>query len=361
MGFDQTQRREAEITIKKLLEMAVSKEATDVHLVCEKPPIFRIHGELQPSGIAPVSSRELKDLIYCMMSEDLINQFEQIKEADFSYFCMDDYQFRVNAHVERNNVAANIRITPTRIASQEELGLPSVIEQIALKRKGLIILSGPAGSGKTTTLTYMVDYINRHRKCKIVTIEDPVEYVHKSNKSLIVQREVGSDTESFASALKYALRQDPDVVVVGEMRDLESISMALTTAETGHLVITTLHAPDTVETVNRIIDVYPAGNQEQIRVQLAENLLAVIGQVLIPREEMNERILATEVLLTTRAIRNLIRRGGLVEVRAQMDAEAGKGMHSMERCLSELIKKGLISKEKALEYAKYPDMLRDDI
>ncbi|MCA9409257.1 MAG: PilT/PilU family type 4a pilus ATPase, partial [Candidatus Omnitrophica bacterium] len=259
--------------IHDLLVQATQKEASDIHLVVNKPPIFRIHGELTTSELSELSAKDLKEMLVEIMNNRQKQIFNDTKELDFAYYCMDDFQFRVNVHVEKGNIAATIRLISTKIQEAKTLGIPSAIEIMARKRKGLIILSGTAGSGKSTTLNYMINLINNERRCKIITIEDPIELVHKSNKSLIIQREVGSDTNSFAAALKFSLRQDPDVVVIGETRDLESISMALTTAETGHLVITTLHAPDAIETINRIIDVYPSGQREQICTQLAENLV----------------------------------------------------------------------------------------
>jgi CheY-like chemotaxis protein len=226
-----------------------------------------------------------------------------------------------------------------------------------MQLRGLIIISGTSGSGKTTTLTYMVNLINMQRKCKIITIEDPIEYYHKSQKSAVLQREVGSDTNSFNDALKYALRQDPDVLVIGEMRDLDSIAMALTSAETGHLVLTTVHASDAVETINRIIDVFPMDRRQQIYAQMAGNLLAVISQCLVPLKDKEGRALATEIMTTTVAIQNLINRGALNEIRSQMDSEGNSQSHSLERCLAEMIGKGIITKQAAQQFTKHAHAL----
>jgi len=295
--------------VMPLLEKAIEKNATDIHLVVGKPPIFRIHGELNTSPLPILKTEDIHNLIFNMMTDLQRKTFLEIQDIDLSYIGVKNFNFRVNAYVEKGRPAANIRILPTIIPSAQQLGLPAIIEKLARKRKGFIIIAGSAGSGKTTTMNYMVDLINKERPFKIVMIEDPIEYVHESKKSLIIQREVGTNTQSFGSALKHALRQDPDVVVVGEIRDAESISMALTTAETGHLVMTTLHSPDTVESINRILDVYPPGKQNQIRTQLAENLIAIIGQILIPLEGKEGRVLATEILIPTMSIRNIIRRG----------------------------------------------------
>ena len=338
-----------------LLENAIERHATDIHLVVGKSPIFRVYGELTSSNLRPLTLEDIQNLLFNMMTEAQRKTFLEQQDMDLSYIGVKDFNFRVNAHVEKGNPAANIRILPTIIPSAKQLGLPAIIEKLAHKRKGFII-SALAGSGKTTTMNYMVDIINKERPFKVVMIEDPIEYVHESQKSLIIQREVGTNTQSFASALKAALRQDPDVVVVGEIRDAESISMALTTAETGHLVLTTMHSPDMVESINRILDIYPSGKQNQIRTQLAENLIAIIGQVLIPLQGKEGRVLATEILIPTIAIRNIIRRGALLEIRGQM-VTGDDGMYTFEQCLTGLIKEGIITKDYAKEFTKFPTYL----
>jgi len=344
-------------TVQELVGLATKQRASDIHLVVGKPPIFRIHGELSFLEIPPLSADDLKALIFPLFTEVQREIFQKNKDIDFSHSYGREFQFRINVHVEKGNLAANVRLIPLQIGTLETLSLPPIVQEIARKRKGMVIVSGTAGTGKSTTLRYLIDFISRERRCKIITIEDPIEFIHESQKSLVIQREVGSDTEDFATAIKYALRQDPDVVAVGEMRDLESIAMALTTAETGHLILTTVHAPDAVETINRIIDVYPIGHREQIYSQLSSNLIGVIHQTLVPRKEVSGRILATEIMLGTMAIRNLIRRGALVELRGQMSSDEETGMHTLEQCLSELVRKNLITWETAQEYAKYPDML----
>ena len=338
--------------IKEIYDLAVSKEASDIHLVSNREPIFRIHGDLIPSEYPKLEANELQEILFSCLNEDQIQKFLKFKEFDFSASFSSGNQSRVNIYYEKGLIAATIRIIKDSILSREQLGLPEVVDNLALARKGIIFISGTAGSGKSTTLNYMVNLINERRKCKVVTIEDPIEYVHKSKQSLIVQREVGNDTESFANALKFSLRQDPDVVVIGEIRDLESISMALTTAETGHLVITSVHAPNAVETVNRIIDVFPKNYREQICIQLAENLVGIVGQVLIPQKDSAERVLATEVLVASLPIRNIIRREALVELHGQMDADRDFGMHTYEKCLSRLARTNIITPETAREYAK---------
>lgn len=343
--------------IKPILEYAISLDSSDVHLVADSPPLFRIHGELLRMDLPVLSPQEIESMVDIMVSEVQKKALMETRELDCSFSCIEDYQFRVNVNFSRGHMAVTIRCTPTDINKILRFELPPVMKKLAQKRRGLVVISGTAGSGKSTTLTYMVDLINRERKCKVITIEDPIEYTHKQQNSLIMQREVGTDTLAFANALKYCLRQDPDVVVIGEVRDFESISMALTTAETGHLVITTVHAPDVIETLNRIIDVYPIGFREQISTQLAGNLLGVINQVLVPKKKSEGRLLATELLTTTISIRNLIRRGAFNELRGQMDSEEDESVHTLENCLSDLVRKEKITKETALDYAKYPNLL----
>ncbi|MGE0269335.1 MAG: PilT/PilU family type 4a pilus ATPase [Candidatus Omnitrophota bacterium] len=344
--------------IDDLLETAILKSASDLHLVVGNPPILRIHGDLEALGEEVLNDDMIKSLVFQMLTERQQQKFVQERELDSSYAYRSDYQFRVNVHFEKGHMASTIRVTPLNIDTILRFGLPEPLKDIANHKKGLFIVSGASGSGKSTTLTYIINMINNTEKCKIVTIEDPIEYTHKSKKSLIIQREVGADTPTFASALKYSLRQDPDVIVIGEIRDYEAISMALTAAETGHLVLTTVHAPDAVETLNRIIDVYPSGYREQVSAQLAGNLIGICSQTLIPRKNSTERILATELLLTTISIRNLIRRGAFLELRGQLDSEEDSDTHTFERCLSDLVIQEVISKETAYDYAKYPNSLK---
>lgn len=344
-------------SINDILQIATDRGASDIHLVVNKHPIFRIEGDLIHSDLPILTQDFLEKIMFSMIDESQKELFLKNKELDFSYSCMESYQFRVNFQYTRGTVAATIRVTPMKLKSLEELSLPETINELTRKRKGLVIIAGTAGCGKSTTLTYMINLINQERKCKIITLEDPIEYIHESKQSLVVQREVGADTESFATALKYALRQDPDVVVVGEMRDLESISMALTTAETGHLVLSTVHAPDAIETINRIIDAYPLGHRDQISIQLAGNLLGVVAQMLVPSTN-GQRVLATEVLVTNVAVQNLIRRGELVEIRSQLESEDNPEMNSFEQCLSEYVIDGTITKKIARDYSKYSHMLK---
>lgn len=342
--------------IKPYLDLAIQSNASDIHLVADRPPIFRIQGKLVPSRLPIMDPAFLREMIYEMLEDYQREAFERNFEFDFSYHWQKQYYFRVNVHQDKGNLASTIRIMPGSIRTLSELGLPQIVAELTRRLSGLILIVGRAGSGKTTTMNRMVEIINEERPAKIITIEDPIEYVHESKKSLIVQREVGNDTVSFASGLKYALRQDPDVVVIGEMRDLESIAMALTTAETGHLVLATLHAPDAIEAVNRIIDVYPGEKQNQIRVQLADNLNAIVAQQLLPRKDSVDRVLASEVVVANMAVRNTIRRNSLAEMRSQMES-GREGMYTLEQCLSALVRNGLISVDTAQAHAKYPRLL----
>ncbi|MBP6343544.1 MAG: PilT/PilU family type 4a pilus ATPase [Candidatus Omnitrophica bacterium] len=341
-------------SIDDIINEALQRGASDIHLKTEKPPYIRINGELIMMEMEPLTKETLSGVVLGMLTDEQNAILKKNKELDFSFRSAKDYQFRVNVCYSQGMIVANLRITVDEIKTLQELGLPQVINQLCKKRKGLILISGTAGSGKTTTLTYMIDYINRTRRCKIITIEDPIEYNHQSKNSLVIQREVGPDTNSFNDALKYALRQDPDVLVIGEMRDLDSISMALTTAETGHLVLSTVHASDAVETINRVIDVFPADRRQQINIQLAGTLLGVVSQSLVPLKNTEGRVLATDVLVTSVAIQNLIHRGVLNEIRGHMDANVQGTSHTLERCLADLIRRDLITKETAMTYTKNP-------
>ncbi len=346
--------------LQNLLELAIQNKASDIHLVASKSPVFRIHGELSSwQALDPLSPEDIKSLISTMVTEQQKDIYLRERELDFSFATsvFGFNQFRVNLYFEKGNMAVTIRILNSQISESIIASLPPIVKKLANKRKGLVIVSGTAGSGKTTTLTYLIDHINRERKCKIITIEDPIEFIHQSKQSLVVQREVGADTFTFAKALKYSLRQDPDVVVIGEIRDYESISMALTTAETGHLVFTTVHAADVVETLNRIIDVYPMGSRDQLCMQMAGNLIAIISQTLIPQQDGQGRILCTEAMMASIPIRNLIRRGAFNELRGQMDQEEEEDSHTLETSLIRLVKKGIISLETAKNYTKHEELL----
>ena len=344
------------ISIDNILYTAVKNGASDVHLVANQPPIMRVNGELTKMGEVPILADELKKIIFTVISNKDKDEFEKTLELDFSYVIAEGMRFRGNLHSSRGSVEATFRSISADLRNIQHLGIPPVVEELAKKKAGLILLTGPVGSGKTTTLAVLVDIINKERNAMIISIEDPIEYVYQSNKSVIKQREVGLDTMSFAAGLKHVLRQDPNVVLVGEMRDLDSISMAITAAETGHLILSTLHTQDTTEAINRIIDVYPTDSQAQVRTQLASCLECIIAQVLIPSLN-GGMVLATEVLMVTPAIRNLIRSGTLTQIYSYIETGANSNMHTMDYSLNELVATGQISKETAIGYMKYPKRL----
>lgn len=342
------------VGVDHILRKAVERKASDVHLVANRTPMCRVDGELTPMKLPPLKAKELKCMITAMMSDRQREEFDRNLELDFSYMLPEGVRFRVNVHVEMGNVEAALRMIPTTIRSIAELGLPPVIEQLATLRRGLIIVTGTAGSGKSTTLAAIVDLINKQRSCMIISVEDPIEYVHSVQSSVVKQREVGMDTHSFANALKHVLRQDPNVLLIGEMRDLDSISMAITAAETGHLVLTSLHTPSTAECVSRIVDVYPASQQSQVRNQLAECLQAVIGQVLLPRKGGGGMVVATEVMVCTPAIRNLIRQGQAEQIPSYVQSGTQLGMHLLDATLLKLVTSGAVDFETAKAYARNP-------
>ena len=344
------------ISIDYILRTGVKNGASDIHLVANHPPIMRVNGELVRMGQVLLSIDELKEMLFSIISDKQKKDFEKTLELDFSYVITDGMRFRGNLHREKGSVEATFRSIPSDIKSLQELGVPSVVGELVKKKSGFILLTGPAGSGKTTTLAALVDIINKERNSMVISIEDPIEYVYKSNKSIIKQREIGVDTLSFTAGLKHVLRQDPNVVLVGEMRDLDSISMAITAAETGHLILSTLHTPDTTEAINRIIDVYPEGSQVQVRAQLAACLEGIIAQRLLPSLK-GGRVLATEILIVTPAIRNLIRLGTLTQIYGYIQSGAASNMHTMDDSLESLVKSGDISKETAMGYMKDPKRL----
>jgi twitching motility protein PilT len=336
------------VNINTLLKLTMEKGASDLHITVNSPPVLRIDGALYVTDFPVLSPDETKALIYSILNDEQKAMFEKDKELDFSLALVDMDRFRTNLHYQKANVEGAFRRIPKRIPSIEELGLPMVAYDLIRRPNGLVLLTGPTGTGKSTSLAAMIDIINNERQEMIICIEDPIEFVHVNKKSIIKQREVYADTHSFPEALRRALRQDPNVIVVGEMRDLETIATTLTAAETGHLVLATLHTPDAPQTVQRIIDVFPPHQQKQIRVQLADCLQGVISQVLLPRLSAKGRTLATEVMIATAGIRNLIREGEVAQIPSMIQMGGQYGMHILDKNLKELYKKGLISKEIAL-------------
>ena len=340
--------------MRELFELAFARHASDIHLTEHTPPVFRIHGELLATSYAPLSRADTKRLIYSLLTDRQKAQFERDLELDLSIDVHGLGRFRINVHLQRGSVEAAFRLVPKDIRSLHELGLPRVVSELARKPNGLVLVTGPAGVGKTTTLAATVDQINHERRQHIIIIEDPIEYLHENRLSIVKQREVYADTKSFANALVRALRQDPDVIVVGEMRDLDTMSTALTAAETGHLVLTTLHTPDAAQTIDRILDVFPPHQQEQVKIQLADSLQGVVSQQLLPRLDAEGRVLAYEIMVATSAVRNLIREHATEQILTTLQTGAQYGMCTMDATLRSLFGRKIISYDTALAHAKNP-------
>ncbi len=361
-GLDLGQRRLAgDAHLAATLRSALERRASDIHLVVGLPPVFRIDGELIPSTEPALSREDVRERIYSILNESQQKEFEREWQLCVSLFLPELGHFRLTVYYHMSNIEASIRICPLSLRTPEELGLPSTIHKLVEKRSGLILITGPTGSGKTTTFNCLLDLINRQRRCKIITVEDPVEFVHENRLSIIVQQQVHSDTRSFSQALTHILRQDPDVIGVGEMRDLETISTALTAAETGHLVIATLHTPDAAQTVDRIIDAFPGDRQPQVLTQLASSLQAIIAQQLLPRVDQEGRILATEVLIATVAVRTQIRERKMNQIRSTIEMGRNDGMHIMDRSLRDLYQQGVITYDTAVSHATVPDTIQQAV
>ncbi len=339
--------------LNRILSIAVKNNASDVHLVAGQPPTMRVYGDLKPIQDVVLSAEEIRIMAYNIISEQQKDKFDSVMELDVSYVC-DNGRFRVNIHQEKGQIGVAFRYLPTEVRSITDLNLPPVLEELACKPTGLILVTGPTGCGKSTTLAAMIDIINQRRKSVIMSLEEPIEYIFKSKKSIIEQREIGIDALSFQSALKHIVRQDVDVIFIGEIRDLNSISVALSAAETGHLVLTTLHTMDASSSINRIVDVFPSGQQQQIRMQLAEALRGVISQVLLPRLDKGGMIVATEVLVCNNAVANTIRKGSIVELRGIIESGFRFGMHTLEQSLENLFTQGYVSRESVLAYTSNP-------
>jgi twitching motility protein PilT len=340
--------------LRELLLLTVKSKASDLHLTENTPPILRIDGKLTVTKREELDRETLKKMIYSVLNDTQKERFERELELDLSLSLPGIDRFRVNVHVQKGSVEAAFRRIPLLIPSLEELGLPKIVSVLGRRPNGLVLVTGPTGVGKTTTLAAMVDLINNEKEYMIICIEDPIEYIHINKKSVIKQREVFVDTKSFADALKHTLRQDPDVIVVGEMRDLETISTALTAAETGHLVLATLHTPDAPQTIERIIDVFPPYQQQQVKLQLADCLQGVVSQLLLPRATGQGRVVATEVMVATPGIRNLIREQEVEQIPTLMQTGKQFGMKLMDTSLKELYQQGLITEEAAMGKAKNP-------
>ncbi len=348
------------LDLNELLAVVVSRGGSDLHITAGVPPMMRLNGALLPiEDIPALTKRDTQELVFSIMSEEQRTILENEWEADFAYSVpRHDVRFRVNAYYQRTAVGAAFRLIPLSIRSIAELGLPRIVETLADKPRGFVLVTGPTGCGKSTTLAAIIDRINTTRTEHVITVEDPIEYLHHHQRSVINQREVSSDTKSFAHALKHVLRQDPDVILIGEMRDLETVSAALTAAETGHLVLATLHTQDASQTVDRIIDVFPSHQQAQIRVQLAGTLQGVVSQQLLPTAEGTSRAVACEVLIPTPAIRNLIREGKTHQLPTVMQTGAQYGMVTMDACLADMYKQGIITLATALQHAIDPAVVQ---
>ena len=346
------------LSLEKLLHLAGELKASDIHLTVESPPVFRIDGSLAQVKTDKLSQADLEAYAHSLMNEQQAKRFAEYGELDLSYSLPGVGRYRVNAFRQRGSIGIVIRLIPFVIPNPESLRLPPVCIELAKSHKGLVLVTGPTGSGKSTTLASLVDYINRTRACHIVTIEDPIEYLHRHKLSLVNQREVGNDTQSFSSALRAVLRQDPDVILVGEMRDLETIATAVTAAETGHLVFSTLHTNDATQSVDRMIDVFPTHQQQQIRVQLAAVLQGILSQQLFPRADQKGRVAAIEVMLATPAVRSLIREGKTHQLPTVIQTNAKLGMITMDKAIMDLVQKGLISYEVAQEKMQSPDSFK---
>lgn len=346
------------LSIENLLFLMNEKKASDLHLTAGLPPMLRIDGILTPTEYSKLTPEVCQKLVYSVLTDEQRQKFESSNELDLSFGIRDIGRIRMNVYRQRGSVAAALRAIPSQPMSFDELGLPKVVKDLVNLPKGLILVTGPTGSGKTTTLAAMINYINENRNGHIITIEDPIEYVFAHKNCMINQREVGTDTDSFASALKYVLREDPDVILIGEMRDLETISAALTIAETGHLVFATLHTTDAASTVNRVIDVFPAHQQQQVRVQLSFVLQAVFSQQLLLRATGKGRVLAAEVLVVTPAVRNLIREGKPEQIFTHIQTGSKYGMQTMNQALAELYLKRMITLEEAVSASMDPEELK---
>src|SRR5574337_567074 len=341
--------------ISKLLTFAAKEGASDCHISAGEPPMIRLHGDLKKLDHPPLTSEETHALIYDMMNDAQRKNFEEHRECDFSFALGDIARFRVNVFMQRKGEGAVFRTIPTKILTLEQLGMPPILKQLCNKEKGLILVTGPTGSGKSTTLAAMIDYLNNTFEGHILTIEDPIEFVHESKKCLVNQRELGPHTMSFANALRSALREDTDAILVGEMRDLETIRLALTAAETGHLVFGTLHTSSAAKTIDRIVDVFPAAEKDMVRAMLSESLQAVISQTLCKMKDGSGRIAAHEIMLGTSAIRNLIREAKVAQMYSTIQTGNSVGMQTLDQCLADLVKRSQIGAAEARGKAKIPE------
>lgn len=343
--------------ISDLLAFSVKNQASDLHLSADMPPMIRVHGDIRKINLPVLDHAQVRAMIYDIMSDTQRKQYEESLECDFSFEIANLARFRVNAFNHNRGAGAVFRNIPSQIMSLEELNCPAIFKEIADQPRGLCLITGPTGSGKSTTLAAMIDYINNKAYAHILTVEDPIEFVHTPKKSLINQREVGPHTHSFSNALRSSLREDPDVILVGELRDLETIRLALTAAETGHMVFATLHTSSAAKTIDRIIDVFPAAEKEMVRSMLSESLRAVISQTLCKTKDEQGRVAAHEIMLATPAIRNLIREAKVPQMYSAIQTGQNVGMQTLDQCLQELVKRNLISVAEAKSKAANKDTI----
>src|SRR5919198_984743 len=345
-------------SIDDLLEQMVARNASDLHVTTNSAPVIRVRGSIERlDGYEPLTAEDTQQLLYRILSSERQKQLEIKRQLDFSHSIPGLARFRVNVYFQRESVAAAFRLIPDELKTLEELGIPASLHQLAEKPRGIVLVTGPTGSGKSTTLAALIDEINRTRAEHILTIEDPIEFLHRHKRCIVNQREIGPDATTFGEALRAALRQDPDVILLGEMRDLETIGTALTAAETGHLVFGTLHTQSAPGTIDRMIDVFPAAQQEQVRVQIAGSLQGVVTQTLLPTADGAGRVPALEILIPDDAIRNLVRQGKVEQIYSVMQTASSRGMQTMEQSLAELVLRGVITKQVALGASSRRDQL----
>ncbi|MDD4879963.1 MAG: type IV pilus twitching motility protein PilT [Gallionellaceae bacterium] len=344
--------------ISDLLTFAVKNKASDLHLSAGLPPMIRVHGDIRRINVPAMDNTQVRAMIYDVMSDAQRKSYEEFLETDFSFALPGVARFRVNAYNQERGASAAFRTVPSKVLTLEELEAPQSFKEIADQPRGIVLVTGPTGSGKSTTLAAMVDFVNDNLHGHILTIEDPIEFVHQSKKCLINQRELGPHTQSFENALRSALREDPDVILVGEMRDLETIRLALTAAETGHLVFATLHTSSAAKTIDRIIDVFPAAEKEMVRSMLSESIRAVISQALLKRKDGTGRIAAHEIMTGTPAIRNLIRENKIAQMYSSIQTGQALGMQTLDQCLTTLVKRNLVGSLEARAVAVNKDLFR---
>src|SRR5256884_1459282 len=346
-------------SIDELLERMVEANASDLHVTTGTPPAIRVRGEVERlAGFDTLTAEETQQLLYRILSSEQQKNFELNRQLDFSYSMPGLARFRVNVYFQRESIGAAFRLIPTELKTLEELGIPDSLHVLAEKPRGLVLVTGPTGSGKSTTLAALIDEINRTRSEHILTIEDPIEFLHRHKRCIVNQREIGPDATSFGEGLRAALRQDPDVILVGEMRDLETIATALTAAETGHLVFGTLHTQSAPSTIDRIVDVFPPAQQEQVRIMIANSLQAIVTQTLLPTADGAGRVCATEILVPTPAVRNLIREGKTHQIYSALQTGGAHGMQTMDAALVDLVRRQKISRELAEARSSTPEELR---